>query len=135
MNSENREAVFIPEKKSKIENIEKKYKNMEKGSSTDFKIGSLNVANNILKTATKAVGLITVIDLFVPDPVLGLDEVALASLTALLNYSSSLVENKINELEVSDTTAIKMVEVDEFTSRLSDAARNIKNSRYKNNNR
>ena len=132
---ENREAVFVPEKKKKIEKIKKKYKNPEMSDSTALKIGSLRVANRILKAATTMVGLITVIDLFIPDPVLGLDEAALAGLTGLLKFSSTLVENKINELAVSDTTSVKMSEVDEFTNKLAEAARGIKNSKNKNNNR
>lgn len=136
MNSiENREAVFVPEKKKKIEKIKKKYKNPEMSDSTALKIGSLRVANGILKAATTMVGLITVIDLFIPDPVLGLDEAALAGLTGLLKFSSTLVENKINELAVSDTTSVNMSEVDEFTNKLAEAARGIKNSKNKNNNR
>ena len=115
--------------------IKKKYKNPEMSDSTALKIGSLNVANKILKAATTMVGLFTVIDLFIPDPVLGLDEAALAGLTGLLKFSSTLVENKINELAVSDTTSVKMTEVDEFTSKLAEAARGIKNSKSKNINR
>ena len=79
-----REKVFVSEKKSKIEKVKRKYKNMSMSDETANKIVKLNTLNKILKTATGAVGLITVIDFFVPDPVLGLDEAALTALTGLL---------------------------------------------------
>ena len=47
-----REAVFIPEKKKKIDNIKSKYNNMSMSDSAASKIVSLEVTNNILKAAT-----------------------------------------------------------------------------------
>ena len=79
-----RETVVIPEKKRKIEKIKKKFNNPEMSDSTATKIASLEVTNNLLKAATITAGVVTVIDLFVPDPVFGLDEAALASITGLL---------------------------------------------------
>ena len=124
-----RETVVIPEKKTKIEKIKKKFNNPEMSDSTATKIASLEVTNSLLKAATITAGIITTIDVFTPDPVFGLDEAALASITGLLKYSSTLVENKIEDLANSDDTSIKMDEVTKLTEQLSNAASNVKRSR------
>lgn len=124
-----RETVFVSEKKSKIEKVKRKYKNMSMSDETANKIVKLNTLNNILKTATSAVGLITVIDFFVPDPVLGLDEAALTALTGLLGYTSSVVNNKIDDIATSDNTELKMEEITKLTGQLTDVASKVKNSR------
>lgn len=124
-----RETVFVSEKKNKIEKVKRKYKNMSMSDETANKIVKLNTLNNILKTATGAVGLITVIDFFVPDPVLGLDEAALTALTGLLGYTSSVVNNKIDDIATSDNTELKMEEITKLTGQLTDVASKVKNSR------
>ena len=124
-----RETLVIPEKKTKIEKIKKKFNNPEMSDSTATKIASLEVTNSLLKAATITAGIITTIDVFTPDPVFGLDEAALASITGLLKYSSTLVENKIEDLANSDDTSIKMDEVTKLTEQLSNAASNVKRSR------
>lgn len=124
-----RETVFVSEKKKKIEKVKRQYKNMSMSDETANKIVKLNTLNNILKTATGAVGLITVIDFFVPDPVLGLDEAALTALTGLLGYTSSVVNNKIDDIATSDNTELKMEEITKLTGQLTDVASKVKNSR------
>lgn len=124
-----RETLVIPEKKTKIQKIKKKFNNPEMSDSTATKIASLEVTNSLLKAATITAGIITTIDVFTPDPVFGLDEAALASITGLLKYSSTLVENKIEDLANSDDTSIKMDEVTKLTEQLSNAASNVKRSR------
>ena len=124
-----RETVFIKEDKKKIEKVKRKYKNMTMSDETAKKIVRLDTLNNILKTATGAVGLITVIDFFVPDPVLGLDEAALTALTGLLGYTSSVVNNKIDDIATSDNTKLKMEEITKLTGQLTDVASKVKNSR------
>lgn len=124
-----RETVVIPEKKRKIEKIKKKFNNPEMSDSTATKIASLEVTNNLLKAATITAGIITTIDIFTPDPVFGLDEAALASITGLLKYSSTIVENKIEDLAKSDDASIKMDEVTKLTEQLSNTAKAVKSSR------
>ena len=99
-----RETVIIPEKKLRIEKIKKKYKNMQMSDDTAEKINHLEVTNKILKGAAILSGIITVVDFIVPDPVLGLDEVALTAITGLIKGSSSLVENKIDALANEEIT-------------------------------
>ena len=126
-----REAVFIPEKKKKIDNIKSKYNNMSMSDSAASKIVSLEVTNNILKAATAAAGVITVIDFFVPDPVLGLDEAALTAITGLLGYASKMVDNKIDAIVESGNANLEMNEITKLTEQVSNAAKSIKSSRSK----
>lgn len=126
-----REAVFIPEKKKKIDNIKSKYNNMSMSDSAASKIVSLEVTNNILKAATAAAGVITVIDFFVPDPVLGLDEAALTAITGLLGYASKMVDNKIDAIVESGNASLEMNEITKLTEQVSNAAKSIKSSRSK----
>lgn len=126
-----REAVFIPEKKKKIDNIKSKYNNMSMSDSAASKIVSLEVTNNILKAATAAAGVITVIDFFVPDPVLGLDEAALTAITGLLGYASKMVDNKIDAIVESGNASLEMNEITKLTEQVRNAAKSIKSSRSK----
>lgn len=126
-----REAVFVPEKKEKIEKIKRKYKNMSMSDKDAEKIRTLEVTNSVLKTATAAAGVITVIDFFVPDPVLGLDEAALTALTGLFGYASSVVSNKIEAIANSDDAGLQMDEVTKLTEQIGNAAKSVKNSRKK----
>ena len=123
--------VVVPEKKERIENIKKKYKNMEMSDNAALKIKNLEVTNNILKTATAVLGVVTVIDFFVPDPVLGLDEAALTGLTGLFGYLSSVVNNKIEEVANSGDMNIEMDEVTKLSEQISKAAKSVKDSKTK----
>ena len=124
-----KEAVFVPEKKKKIERMKAKYNNMSMSDETANKIARLNTLNSILKAATAGVGVVTVIDYFIPDPVLGLDEAALTALTGLLGYGASLVENKMNDLAASDNADLKMEEINNLSTKLGDVASKMKKNK------
>ena len=121
-----KEAVMISENKKKIEMVKNKYKNMSMSDETAMKIVRLNTLNSVLKAATGVVGLVTVIDYFIPDPVLGLDEAALTAITTLLGYSSSLVDNKIDKIAASDDAELKMEEINNLANKLTDVAGKVK---------
>jgi len=125
----NREAVFVTEDKKKIEKIKKKYKNMEMSNDAALKISRLEATNKILKAAATGVGIITVIDFFVPDPVLGLDEIALTSLTGLFSYASKVVDNKIDALAKDEDSSIQIDEVTKLGSQLKITFDNVQKSR------
>ena len=122
-----KEAVMISDNKKKIQLVKNKYKNMSMSDETAMKIVRLNTLNSVLKVATGVVGLVTVIDYFIPDPVLGLDEVALTAITGLLGYSSSLVDNKIDKIAASDDAELKMEEINNLANKLNDVAGKVKN--------
>lgn len=126
-----REAVFVGTNKKKIEKVKKRFNNMQMSDDVALKIVRLDTVNGILKAATGAVGLITVIDFFVPDPVLGLDEAALTAITGLLGYSSSVVSNKIEAIANSDDASLQMDEITKLTGQLGDVAEKVKGSRKK----
>lgn len=126
MDDVKRSTVVIPEKKSKIEKIKKKYKNPNMEDSTAVKIASLEVANSILKTAGTLVGVIFVIDLIIPDPVIGLDEAALAGLTGIATTASKIVENKINDLATNGTAEMKQEEIMKLAGQINAVVTNQK---------
>lgn len=124
-----RETVVIPDKKKRIEKLKKRLDPQNNSNLHSAKIASLEVTNKILKAATMAAGVITVIDIFIPDPILGLDEIALASITGLLKYSSSMVENKLEALAKNEDSTIQMEEITKLTEELTKAAASVKKSR------
>lgn len=126
-----REVVFVKAKKDKIKYIKKRYNNMEMSDETAAKLVRLDTVNRLLKAATGAVGLVTVVDLFIPDPVFGLDEAALLSLTGLLKYSSSVVSNKMEEIANSGNASLEMEEIGKLTGQLTDVVGKVKGSRGK----
>ena len=125
MNNEGRETVIVPEKKEKIERIKRKYNNMAMTDDTAKKIKNLEVVNNVLLVATGIVGVATVVNYFVPDPVPGIDEAIMTGATALLGSASTIVKNKINDLAATGTTEMKMEEVTNLSNGLSDIARQV----------
>lgn len=121
-----RESVFVTEKKDKIQKIKKKYNNMAMSDNTASKVYRLDVANNVLKAASAAVGVVTVIDLFVPDPVMGIDELGLGAITGLLGYASTLVDTKARNLANGEDASIQMDEVTKLTEQIGNVAKNVK---------
>ena len=129
MSNEGRETVIVPEKKEKIERIKRKYNNMAMTDDTAKKIKNLEVVNNVLLVATGIVGVATVVNYFVPDPVPGIDEAIMTGATALLGSASTIVKNKINDLAATGTTEMKMEEVTNLSSQMADIAKKVSEKR------
>ena len=91
-----RKTVIIPEKKEVINNIREKYNNLEMAEGTALKIASLEVTNEILAKAVKVAGVAFVIDLIVPDPVIGIDEALLGTITAATKTANVIITNNYN---------------------------------------
>lgn len=127
-----RNTVVIEERKEKINKIKEKYNNLSMSDKNAEKIERLEITNKALNTAFGIVGLITVIDLFIPDPVLGLDELALASITGLLKLGSNIVENKIDKLASEDDASLNMNEVNTLVNGLKSTINSIQQSRSAN---
>ena len=127
-----RETVMIKEKKSVVDKIRKKYKNPNLSEKDAKKIATLEATNKVLVGASAAAGVVTVIDLFVPDPVLGLDEAALVALTTLLGSASAFVNNKIDKIAKEENSDIQMDEIAKLSGQLTDAASKAKASRARN---
>ena len=116
-----RKTVIIPEKKEVINNIREKYYNLEMAEGTALKIASLEVTNEILAKAVKVAGVAFVIDLIVPDPVIGIDEALLGAITAATKTATVIITNKIGELAATGTTEMKVEEI----TRLATSIKNV----------
>jgi len=126
-----RTMVVVPEKKKRIEKIKAKYNNLQMDDKTAGTIRSLEILNNVLVGATVAAGVTTFIDVIVPDPVLVMDEAGLMAITGLLKYSSSLVENKIQELAAGDDANLKMDEAAKLAKEIEKSAKVVSASKKK----
>lgn len=91
----------------------------------------LEVIEKLLTVATIVVGIITVIDIFIPDPIFLLDEAALASITGLCQLIAGLVRSKMDELENGGKGKIEYKDVEKVTTKVSETAKTVKNSRKK----
>lgn len=123
---DNRNLIVVSEEQKKIEKIKKKYKNMEMSDDTASKIQKIEIANGVLSAAMMASGVITTIDLIVPDPVLGLDEIALTAITGALSFAHKSLDKHIDELAKEGSTRIKADEVNKLSSQIVDIVQGIK---------
>ena len=126
---EDRKIVVVPEKKERIAKIKQKYNNMSMSDNTADKIWKLQITNGILKAATAAVGIITVIDCFAFDPIFALDEAALTAITGLLAGASKMVDNKIEDLANSEHTDLKMEEISNLSNQLTNVFDKVNKSK------
>ena len=93
------------------------------------KIKKYKVLEIILIICTILVGVITVIDIFVPDPIFALDEAALATITGLLTFLSSIVRRKIEELKNGENKKMDSKEVEDIVTKVSETANAVSKSR------
>ena len=120
MKYEDRHMLVVPEKQETIQKMDQQYQTM-KNDPNATKVKSLEAAGKALKIATAAVGVITVIDWIVPDPVLGIDEIGLTALTTLLGTASTIVNNKKAQLEATGEVNMSMEEVQTLAKQVGDA--------------
>lgn len=99
--------------------------------SVSKKISDLKILKNVLIAGMVIVGVITVVDLFVPDPIFLLDEVALAAITALLKVLSGIVDNKIELLSNGEKVDINSKDALEVADAFKDTVSAVKKSRKK----
>lgn len=96
------------------------------------KIKTLEVIEKILVAGTIVIGIITVIDIFLPDPIFLLDEAALTAITGLLTYIASIVKRKVDDLKNgTKDNPIDTKQINEITEKLTDTAKSVKRSRGK----
>lgn len=127
-----RKTVIIPENKKVINKIKTKYNNMEMSDSTALKIASLEVTNKILKKTANIAGIAFIIDLIVPDPIIGVDEILLGTITAATKTANSIINNKIDELALNGETELQTEEINKLASSIKsivEANKNRKNYR------
>ena len=121
-----RKAVVVPEKQERLDKIKEKYNNMEMSDDTAKKIRRFEITNGILKAATVAASLYTVLDWASLDNTPAVDEMIETGVSGLLGYGSVVCENKIDELAKTGEASIDMDEVVELTNQLTKAASSYK---------
>lgn len=96
------------------------------------KIKTLEIIEKILVVGTIIIGIITVIDIFIPDPIFLLDEAALTAITGLLTYIASLVKRKVDDLKNgTKDNPIDSKQIGEITNRVTETVNSVKRSRGK----
>lgn len=93
------------------------------------KIKSLEIIDTLLTIGTVIIGIITVIDIFLPDPLFMLDEAALTAITGLLAYISSLVRKQVDKLKNGTKEKTDIKELEKLTEKVSETASSVKRSR------
>lgn len=126
---EDRVTVIVPDKKEKINKIREKYNNPNLTNADALKIESLEATNKILKNASAIAGVLFVIDLIIPDPMIGIDEAALGFITAASKSASAIVENKIEAIANSEDATLKENEVKKLAKDIGLVATTIKSNR------
>ena len=117
MNNEERKPLVISETKENINNIK------------NSKVERLEVVSKVLSAATIVAGVITAIDLIVPDPVFGIDEAALTAITALLGTGKGMVDKQIASLKEKDTYDLDQNEVNNLATKIKDVHDAFKKSK------
>lgn len=93
------------------------------------KLKKYKVLETVLLVLTIVIGVITIIDIFLPDPIFMLDEAALASITGLLTFFIALVEKKEQELKDGEKSKMKTKDIEEITTKVTETANAINKSR------
>ena len=118
--------LIIPESKEKLDNIRKKYNNMNMSDDIANKVNHLEITGQVLKTAAILVGVVTVVDFFVPDALPVVDEVVLTTATTVLATISKTVDKKVDDLVNTGETKITANDVISIGSQLGKLAKNKK---------
>ena len=97
------------------------------------KIYDLEQINRVFYMLTNIVGIITIIDLIIPDPLFGIDEVALASLTSLFGLITALINRNIERLKKECKFTLKIQDINDIGREVKNTKENISKSRSKSN--
>ena len=89
------------------------------------------IIEKVLIAGAIIIGVITVIDIFLPDPIFLLDEASLAAITGLLTYLSSIVRKRIEELKNGEKKKINAKDIEEITTKVTETAASVNRSRKK----
>ncbi len=93
------------------------------------KIKGLEIIDALLTIGTVIIGIITVIDIFIPDPLFMLDEAALTAITGLLAYISSLVRKEVDKLKNGSKEKTDIKEIEKLNDKIREATSSVKRSR------
>jgi len=117
-----RKMLVVPEKKEVIERMGKRYEYLHNNEKTYGRTHSIEILNKILNTAAKDTGFSSSVNIVVPDPSVGISELAMSSLPGLLKCSSVVVENGYEEMANSRDVHERMAEVDIIAQQMKNAS-------------
>ena len=80
---------------------------------------------------TIIVGIITVVDYVVPDPILFIDEAVFTAITGLFTFITSTIDSKIKNIRNGQRLQITNEDVQGFTNAVGNTTNTIKNSKNK----
>ena len=86
----------------------------------------LEKLGNGLKLATTIVGIITLIDYVIPDPLFGLDEATLTAITGLLAILAKVNLDKLEALKKGEKAKLTNEDVNEITSEVGNVIKTYK---------
>jgi hypothetical protein len=93
------------------------------------KINKLEKLKTVFTTLAIVIGVITIIDLILPDPILFIDEVVFTSLTGLFTIIMATIDDKIKKLQTGVNAKVTIDEVKEITDAVTETANTIKKSK------
>ena len=117
-----RKMLVVPEKKEVIERMGKRYDYLRNNEKTYGRTHSIEILNKILSTAVKDTGFSSTVNIAVPDPSVGINELAMSSLPGLLKCSTVVVENGYEEMANSRDVHERMAEVDIIAQQMKNAS-------------
>ena len=95
-----------------LDEIKKKYNSPEMIDEVASKIGKLDNTASELVMLTRIIGIICIVDLILPDPILGLDEITLVIITSIIGSVATIMNNKIQDLVVEGRAKLKLEDVE-----------------------
>lgn len=111
--------------------IKDKYNKPDMSDEVASKIKKLEILNKLFIIGTVIIGVITIIDIFTPDPLFLLDEATLAAITGLLKTLSSITKKKIATLIETNSLKITSKEIEDLSKDVTNVAKNVKRTRNK----
>ena len=94
--------------------LEKKYNSPDMSDEVASKIKKLDNTATELVNLTKIIGIICIVDLILPDPILGLDEITLVVITSIIGSVATIMNNKIQDLVVEGRAKKKKKDVEKI---------------------
>ena len=95
-----------------LDEIKKKYNSPEMSDEVASKISKLDNTASELVMLTRIIGIICIVDLILPDPILGLDEITLVIITSIIGSVATIMNNKIQDLVVEGRAKLKLEDVE-----------------------
>ena len=97
-----------------LDEIRKKYNSPDMSDEVANKIIKLDKTATELVNLTKIIGIICIVDLILPDPILGLDEITLVVITPIIGSVATIMNNKIQDLVVEGRAKLELEDVEKI---------------------